>query len=103
MSDMTLLPRWEQIRDAIGVNEENLLSAWLSGSFVNPDKDVTPDSDIDIILAFETNEGGEFRYDGRNPATVNVGGVDRSVDIVVGGPSADFDDGLSILLYHHDE
>lgn len=104
MSDMTLLPRWEQIRDAIGVNEEHLLSAWLSGSFVNPEKDVIPDSDIDIILAFESYEATkQFNYDGRNPATVNVGGIDRPVDIVVGGPTADFDDGQSIRLYHRDE
>lgn len=104
MSEMTLHPRWDQIKDAIGVNEENLLSAWLSGSFVNPEKDVTPDSDIDIILAFESHEAaGEFQYDGRNPATVSVGGVDRPVDIVVGGPTADFDDGQSIRLYHHGE
>lgn len=102
MSEMTLLPRWEQLRDAIGVNEEHLLSAWLSGSFVNPEKTVTEESDIDIILAFESREAlDQFQYDGRSPATVTVGGTDRPVDIVVGGPSADFDDGLSICLYHH--
>lgn len=102
MSNMTLLPQWEQIRDAIGVNEEHLLSAWLSGSFVNSEKDVTPDSDIDIILAFESYEAiDHFSYDGRTPATVSVGGIDRPVDIVIGGPTADFDDGLSIRLYHH--
>jgi hypothetical protein len=102
MSDMTLLPQWEQIRDAIGVNEEQLLSAWLSGSFVNPAKSVTEESDIDIILAFKEYDATEqFSYDGRNPATVTVGGINRPVDIVVGGPTADFDDGLSIRLYHH--
>ncbi len=100
MSEMRELPRWEQLRAAIDVDEEQLLSAWLSGSFVNPDKEITEESDIDIILAFATHDAaGDFNYDGRDPATVTVGGVERPIDIVVGGPSADFDDGLSILLF----
>jgi hypothetical protein len=45
---------WPQIRDALEVNEDRLLSTWLTGSFVNPTKEVTQASDVDVILAFES-------------------------------------------------
>ena len=49
-------PTWPQIRDALEVNEDRLRSAWLTGRFVNPSKKVTYESDVDIVLAFETDE-----------------------------------------------
>ncbi|WP_435158558.1 hypothetical protein [Haladaptatus sp. DFWS20] len=47
---------WPQIKDALEVNEDRLCSAWLTGSFVTPTKDVTQESDVDVVLAFETDE-----------------------------------------------
>ncbi len=40
-------PTWPQIRDTLEVNEDHLLSAWLTGSFVNPPKEVAQESDIE--------------------------------------------------------
>ncbi|WP_266082520.1 hypothetical protein [Haladaptatus caseinilyticus] len=95
-------PTWPQIRDALGVNEDCLLSAWLTGSFVNPTKEVTRESDVDVVLAFESFDAmDEFEYDGRYPETIEVGGVPRELDLIIGGPESDYDDGESELLYAH--
>ena len=40
----------------IEVDEDRLCSAWLTGSFVNSTKEVTRESDVDVVLAFETYE-----------------------------------------------
>jgi hypothetical protein len=38
-------------------------SAWLTGSFVTPTKEVTRERDVDVVLAFETDETiDEFKY-----------------------------------------
>ncbi|WP_245800225.1 nucleotidyltransferase family protein [Haladaptatus litoreus] len=42
------------IRDALEANGDRLLSAWLTGSFVTPTKEVTRESDVDVVLAFES-------------------------------------------------
>jgi predicted nucleotidyltransferase len=52
-------PTWPQIRDALKVNEDRLCSAWLTGSFVNPTKEVTRESDVDVVLASKTDEAIE--------------------------------------------
>ncbi|WP_435157359.1 hypothetical protein [Haladaptatus sp. DFWS20] len=49
-------PTWPQIRDALEVNEDRLLSALLTGSFVTPTKEVSQESDVDVVFAFETDE-----------------------------------------------
>jgi hypothetical protein len=40
--------------DPLEVNEDHLLSAWLTGSFVTPTKEVTQENDVDIVPAFES-------------------------------------------------
>lgn len=49
-------PTWPQIRDALEVDEDRLRSAWLTGRFVNSTKEVTRESDADVVLAFETDD-----------------------------------------------
>jgi hypothetical protein len=45
---------------------------------VNPTKEITQESDVDVVLAFETDEAiDEFEYDGRYPETIEVGGITR--------------------------
>jgi hypothetical protein len=91
---------WPQIRDALEVNENCLLSAWLTGSFVNPTKEVTRESDIDVVLAFESfGAMDEFEYDGRYPETIEVGGIIREIDLISGGLESDYDDSESGLFY----
>ena len=93
-------PTWPQIRDALEVNEDRLCSAWLTGRFVNPTKEVTRESDVDVVLAFESFDAiDEFDYDGRYPETIEVGGITRELDLIIGGPESDYDDGESELLY----
>ena len=95
-----MAPTWPAIRDTLAVDEEKLLSVWLTGSFVNRDKEVTEDSDVDVIRAFESlYPMDDFEYDGRYPETVAVGGVDRELDPTIGGPETHYDDGESELLY----
>jgi hypothetical protein len=93
-------PTWPQIRDALEVNEGRLCSAWLTGSFVNPTTEVTQESDVDVVLAFETYEAiDEFDDDGLYPETIKVSGITRELDLIIGGPASDYDDGESELLY----
>ncbi len=54
MGNLQSKPMWPQFRDALEVNEDRLCSAWLTGSFVNPTKEVTQESDVDVVLAFES-------------------------------------------------
>jgi hypothetical protein len=61
-------PTCPQIRDTLEVNEGCLCSAWLTGSFVTPMKEVTRESDVDVVLAFESFDAmDEFDYDRRYP------------------------------------
>jgi hypothetical protein len=91
---------WPQIRDALEVNEDRLCSAWPTGRFVNPTKDTTRESDVDVVLVFETDEAiDEFEYDGRYPETIAVRGITRELDLIIGGSESDHDDGESELLY----
>ncbi|WP_435158058.1 hypothetical protein [Haladaptatus sp. DFWS20] len=88
------------IRDALEVNEDRLCSAWLTGNFVNPTKEVTQASDVDVVLAFESFDAmDDFDYDGRSPETIKVGGITRELDLIIDGPESDYDDGESELLY----
>jgi hypothetical protein len=41
----------------------------------------------------------DFEYDGRSPETIEVGGIARELDLIIGGPESDYDDGESELLY----
>ncbi|WP_435157363.1 hypothetical protein [Haladaptatus sp. DFWS20] len=41
----------------------------------------------------------EFDYDGRSPETIEVGGITRELDLIIGGPESEYDDGESELLY----
>lgn len=76
MGNHEIKPTWPQIRDALEVDEDRFLSAWFTGSFVNPTKEVTQASDVDVILAFESYDAmDEFEYDGRYPETIKVGGI----------------------------
>ncbi|MCO8245406.1 MULTISPECIES: hypothetical protein [unclassified Haladaptatus] len=68
--------------------------------FVNLTKEVTQESDVDVVLAFEIDEAiDEFDYDGRHPETIETGGSTRELDLIIGGPESDYDDGESELLY----
>ncbi|WP_254663341.1 hypothetical protein [Haladaptatus sp. W1] len=91
-------PTWPQIRDALGANVDPLCSAWLTGRFVNLTKEVTQVSDV--VLAFESFDAmDEFEYDGRYPETIAVDGITRELDLIIGDPESDYDDGESKLLY----
>ncbi|GAA0260605.1 hypothetical protein GCM10009000_091660 [Halobacterium noricense] len=43
-------------------------------------------------------QGNEFDYDGRYPETIAVGGITRALDLIIGGPESDYDDGGSNIL-----
>ncbi|WP_423743116.1 hypothetical protein V5735_00175 (plasmid) [Haladaptatus sp. SPP-AMP-3] len=79
MADNERKPTWPQIRDALEDNEDCLCSAWLTGSFVNPTKEITQESDVDVVLSFESVDAmDEFDYDGRYPETIVAGGITLS-------------------------
>ena len=58
---------------------------------MNPTKEVTQESDVDVVLAFESFDAmDEFEYDGRSPETIVVGGITRELDLIIGGPESDY-------------
>ncbi|WP_458209726.1 hypothetical protein [Haladaptatus sp. NG-SE-30] len=67
---------------------------------MNPTKEVTRESDVDVVLAFKGLDAmDEFEYDGRSPETIAVRDITRELDLIIGGPESDYDDGESELLY----
>lgn len=55
---------------------------------------------MSIVLAFESFDAmDKFEYDGRYPETIQVGGITRELDLIIGGPASEYDDGESELLY----
>ncbi|WP_281247724.1 hypothetical protein [Haladaptatus litoreus] len=43
---------------------------------MNPTKDITRESDVDVVLAFESfGAMDEFDYDGRSTETITVGSI----------------------------